>query len=407
MIYYKDYNYNTMETLLKFLNLYNTFNQIDLYIENLSIPIGKGIKINEYILTLYHITKDRNIYINKNNDIIYRSIFKIEEYDIDILCTKNKSIDEFIEKINELKYLNISDLIKDNIFKVYKSDILLRFIDIKCTELTSTLFPQIPICTCDIYNTEIMENKIDLEGLSGSIIYFNDKIIGLLTSNYNDHIEILPFEFIIDIIINTHNFGRRYCPIIFNNNKIVYKTKNFNKNDIILKIENIPVDENNNVFYRKYNLQIPVSTFILLYYGENINFQIERLVKNTKKIIKINYKINIFNENMLINFKENNKFIIIKDIIIKELSEEYLKKYVGKKKISSIDDNIYSNKKLLYIERILNMNIDLDYENNIYVLNKISGHKINNINQINKYNNQNKCTLELICPDDSIIKINI
>jgi hypothetical protein len=394
-----------MDTLLKFLGLYNTFNQIDLYIEDLSIPVGKGIKIDRYVLTLYHITKDRNMYINKNYDITYKSIFKIEEYDIDILCDTNKSVDDLIEKLGEIKYLKIADIITDNITKVYRSDLLLKFIEIKCTELTSTLFPPIPIIMFNIYNRRLL-GEYELEGLSGSIVYDNDKIIGILTSNYNDNIEILPFEFIFDIIINNHKFGRRYCSIVFDNNKIIYKIQNFNKNDRVININDVRIDEENNIYYQKYNLNIPVHTYLLLYDETHVIFHIERLIKNIKKIFTINYKINVFKNNLLINFRENNKFIDMKGIIIKELSEEYIKKSIDKK-IGTIDDNIYTNKKLLYVDKISNISVDIDYKNNIYILNKISGHKINNINQINKYISQNKCTLELICPDDSIIKINI
>lgn len=400
-----------METLLKFLGFNNTFNQIDLYIPNMSKPIGKGIKYDEYILTLEHITNNVNIITKNTNIIEYKSIFKIEEYDIDILCDKtiDGNILLFLDKLNNnTNYININNIndYKDFIYKVYNSNITLKYDMIECIELKSTIFPHIPIIKFNIHTNDLNDLN-DLRGLSGSIVYINDKIVGILTSNFEKTIEILPFEFLIDIINITQTYCRRYCPLQINNNMILKSYKSLKKNDMIIEIDNIPINDFGDIYYKKYNLLIPLKTYILLKHSKYIDLKICRCINKIKKYYYTRYLIDKFNEAYItINFRENSKQINIKEFIIKELSEEYIAKY--NKNICDINDNIYSNKKILYIENINNIKIEnIDLEDNIYILKKISGHNINNINQIKKYSEQKNCTLELIAPDNTIIKIRI
>lgn len=401
-----------METLLKFLGFNNTFNQIDLYISEKSKPIGKGIIYDEYILTLEHITNNVNIITKDINIIEYKSIFKIEEYDIDILCDKtiNGNILLFLDKFktynkNYIKIKNINNY-EDSIYKIYNSNITLKYDLIECIELKSTIFPHIPIIKFNIYTNDLSDLS-DLRGLSGSVVYTNDKIIGLLTSNYQKTIEILPFEFIIDIINVTHNYCRRYCPLQINNNMILKSYKSLKKNDMIIKIDNIPINDFGDIYYEKYDLIIPLKTYILLKNSKYIDIQICRYINKIKKYYYTKYLIDKFNEAYIsINFRENSKQINLKNFIVKELSEEYIAKY--NKNICDINDDIYSNKKILYIDDITNIKMsNIDLKENIYILKKISGHNINNINQIKKYMEQKYCTLELISPDNSIIKIRI
>jgi len=398
-----------METLLKFLGINNTFNQIDLYIFEQTKPIGKGIKYDEYILTLEHITNNVNIITKDTNIIEYKSIFKIEEYDIDILCDKtmNGSIILFLDKFNILKknYINIKNINfhENSIYKVYNSNITLKYDNIECIELKSTIFPNIPILKFNVHTNDLR----GLSGLSGSIVYTNDKIMGLLTSNYENTIEILPFEFIIDIINITYTYCRRYCPLQINNNIIMKSYKSLKKNDMIIEIDNIDINDFGEIYYEKYNLLIPLKTYILLKPSRYIDIKICRCINKIKKYFNTRYLIDKFNEAYVtINFRENSKEINIKNIMIKELSEEYIAKY--NKKICDINDDIYSNKKILYIDNINNIKLsNIDLENNIYILKKISGHNINNIKQIKKYAEQKYCTLELLSPDNTIIKIRI
>jgi hypothetical protein len=398
-----------MESLLKFLGLNNTFNQVDLYVSGIYNPIGKGIEYDKYILTLEHITNNINVYTKHKNITEYKSIFKIEEYDIDILCDINVdgNIDIFLDKLKifNTKYISIHD-INDNydmIYKVYKSNLTLKYNTFECIELKSTIFPQIPIVKCNINTNDLNE----LGGLSGSIVYNDDKIMGILTSDYEKNIEIIPFEFIIDIINLTNKYCRRYCPLQINNNIVLKQNKSLKKNDMIITIDNKDIDEFGRIYYDKYDTYIPIKTYILLKNNKYIDINICRYINKIKKYYNVRYLIDKFNEaNITINFRENNKQINIKNFMIKELSEEFISKTY--KKICEINDDIYSNKKILYIYNINNNDYNnIDLENNIYILRKISGHNINNIHQIKKYTTQTHSVLELKAPDNTIIKLRI
>jgi hypothetical protein len=67
---------------------------------------------------------------------------------------------------------------------------------------------------------------------------------------------------------------------------------------------------------------------------------------------------------------------------------------------------------MLYLEAINSKSNDksdnnIDLDNNIYILNKISGHKIYTLNNINKYKTSNQMIIELIDPFNRKIKIKI
>jgi hypothetical protein len=149
---------------------------------------------------------------------------------------------------------------------------------------------------------------------------------------------------------------------------------------------------------------IPIQTLLLLYDNNKIIINVIRNRPKVKKEIIINYKLEKFAENKIkINIKENNKQIIIKNLCFKELSEDYLIKIHNDKKIHKIDyKNIYTNKKLLYLA-----NDDSIDCSSLLLLKKISGHKINNLNQINHFITQKKCVIELLNPNNEIIKLNI
>jgi hypothetical protein len=146
-----------------------------------------------------------------------------------------------------------------------------------------------------------------------------------------------------------------------------------------------------------------------------------------KKIKTINIDLlNYDFVNIKFNFKNSDNKVIIKDYVFKELSEEYLLINIHKNIPDINYDDIYKNKKMIYLEAInntsnypldkintdkkvdLDRDIDIvDLDNNIYILNKISGHKIYTLNNINKYKTNNQMIIELIDPFNRKIKIKI
>lgn len=400
-----------METLLQFLGLNdNFFSQCDIYIDENNMPNGSGLLINKYVLTLDHIITGKNIYINK---IKYDVLYKIEEYDIIVLqqFNYNGNINEFLNELNNyIRYINISEI--DNHintqFKIFKSNLILNLNKIENTFLKSNILPEILLGKFNIIFNKFITTTTDLSGLSGSVCYKDKHIFGLLVSQNNSDIEVIPVEIIYDLLNIHHKHKIRYIPININGNIITSNYKNLYKNDMIIQMNDINVDDFGMVYFDKYKQYISISTYILLYEHNIIYFKIQRNTHKSKKKIEIQYKIENFTENKIqINIKENEKKIIIKNLCFKELSEEYLLKIYSIKKIPSINyANIYSNKKLLYLDDN-NTDENIIDKSSLLLLNKISGHKINNLNQIKHYFNQKKCVIELINSNNEIIKINI
>jgi len=396
----------TLHSLLQFIGLTNkNIDQCDIFINDDIEPNGNGLIIDKYILTLHHIITGDNIYINK---IKYNVLYSLEEYDI-IILIKNRykgDIVDFLTKFNDsITYMQIANMNNyiNTQFKIFKSNLVLNLNKIENTSLKSNILPEIILGKFNLIFNKYYNEVSDLAGLSGSICYKNNEIFGLLISQNGNDIEIMPLELIYDLLKNHYN-GIRYFPINMSKNIIKYNYNSFYKNDIIIKIDNIDIDEFGMLYYEKYKHYITISTFLLLYDKKNIDIIVYRNTCKTKKQVIINYKIEKFTENKIkINIKENNKEIIIKTLCFRELSEEYLIKIHTKKKIHNIDyENIYTNKKILYLA-----NDDKIDNTSLLLLKKISGHKINNLNQIKHFMNQKKCVIELINPNNEIIKLNI
>ena len=418
-----------MEYLINLLGITNNdFNQC-----NLLDDIGHGIIIGDYILTLSHIIED-NKYIY-HNDIRYDILLNIKFYDICVLCSKeskrptsilpkNKIIDRMkdisdfitlletyidnncIKIINHMKHINTD-------FKLFGKNITLILQMLEDTYLTGFIYPPLPLYKlsfnklCGVDNINI--NAICESGISGSIVYNKDGCIGLVVSQKlsTNTIEIIPLEIIRDICkkyIKNELFD--YIPLVINNNVIKHTYKNIYKNDFIKTINN-NILENNQILIKKYNYNMNYQTYILLYCNDKIDIE---LIHNGKHRYEKTITLDLLGydfKNIAINYEANDNFIKFYDFEFKELSESFLLNNIDKN-IPDIDyDNIYKNKKMLYISNITNINEKLNLEKNIYVLNKISGHKIFTLNYIRKYLNNKQITLELFDPNKKSIKIKI
>jgi len=381
---------------------------------------GKGIIIDNYILTLSHIVTTNNIiYVNR---IKYTELLNIDFYDICIFTKDDKTCNndiykflvEFKKFIEEKCILlqNNTDFIENNNAYLNMNNKFYELIyeKIENTNLKSYIYPSIPMYLFNFKSTT--NNNIEdilSSGISGTCVLYQNKYIGLIVSqNKEKFIEIIPFEIIYDIIknyiINSNNFY--YIPLLIKNNINQNKYKKILKNDYITKINN-KLLINDKIFIDKYKIFIPYQTYILLYCNlKNINIEIKKKYNNN--IEKINIDLNKYNFDLLfLNHKDNFDSVTLFNITFKELSEEFLVNNI--KDICTINyDKIYNKKKLIYIEKIEKLdNKYVDIEKNVYLLNKISGHKINKLNDITKYMNNKQLTLELIDPYDNIIKLKL
>jgi hypothetical protein len=378
---------------------------------------GKGIKLNEYVLTLSHIIEN-NTYIYSNN-IKYNLLINIDIYDICVLsCSLEPDINDFINKLDDLiknKCISLSNHNKFNHdkFNIYNINYELKFNQIDNINLKSYLFPSIPMGLFNIINISPSElESLCCSGLSGSVIQSNNKYFGLIISqNENNILEIMPFEIISDIIksyiANGNNFS--YLPLTIDRDIICFTYRHILKNDIIEYINKEKLIQNN-IYIKKYNFKIPYQTYILLFCVDKY-IDIE-IVRNKKNIIieeTINIKLCKYNfNNIFLNYKETNLQIDIFNFTFKELSEEFLIKNTHKDTCEIKYDNIFNKKKIIYLEKINGINkydIYLDMKNDVYILHKISGHNINKLTDIKKYLSNKTITFELINPNNDLIKI--
>jgi len=323
-----------------------------------------------------------------------------------------------IKIINHINHINTNfKLFGKNITLAFDSNISVepnRTISqmLEDTYLTGFIYPPLPLYKLSFNNLcidDIDINAICESGISGSIVYNKDGCIGLVVSQKlsTNTIEIMPLEIILDVCkkyITNELFN--YIPLVINNNINMHTYKNIYKNDFIKTINN-NVLENNQIFVEKYNYNMNYQTYILLYCNDKIDIE---LIHNGKhryeKIITLNLLPYNFKK-ITINYEPNDEFIKFHDFEFKELSEKYILNNIDKN-IPDIDyDNIYKNKKMLYVSNITNTYDRINLEKNIYVLNKISCHKIFNLNDIRKYLNNKQITLELIDPNKKSIKIKI
>lgn len=388
-------------------------NIIKIYSDNNNFN-GHGLFLDGFILTAQHVVNEcNNIFINNKK---YINIIDIDEYDISVLkdINDNRTINNFIKIFKNIlnKTIKISNMLeKTNNICSINNDLndILKYKKICSTNIKTNLYPQILI-----YEYENPDINRNFEGMSGSIIYYKNKLMSLLIGGRDNNIIALPIDIIYNILYYyvKNNMKLYYCPFIIKNNIVQYNYNFLIKDDIILKINNIEID-NDIIYDNKFKIKMLYSTFIIINGLNNIHIEYCRNTKKGKIIKKNSMYLNELNNNILfMNYKikdsENIKF---KDMIFSELSEEFLINCIHNNiNIPNIDYNlIYRQTKYIYLRYINKSKYSdiLKIPDNIYILNKISGRKIKNISDIQKFNKYNLITIELIDPFNNTIKIKV
>lgn len=405
-----------LSSLMKYLNI-NTIQEVSIYTDDTNIPAGYGIYINNVILTAYHIVHDKSFIKNHNNEQIIIDIV-IDEYDIVILKKPDKIINYnsflldlkfFVNENNKIKYINSY---KNNIFKLKNK--IISMIDIECDYIKTNIFPQLPVF---IFSSD---SDIDYSGYSGSAIISKNNLFGILISiNINNgKITCLPIEIIYYILKNyIHNkMNFYYMPINMKNNIVCNNFRNLVKNDIIYKINNIEL--NNDMIYDN-NLEndIPYDTYLMLNGFTDIKIEYYRNNSKNKKKYMINIKLKVFSYKYVsFDFRDKNFNYNINGIIFSELSEEKLIEMYKQNIIipKNLYDMLHSTKKIIFIKDIINSEIkdkfiknNVNIFNELYIINKISGRQLKNINDLDNFKNKKNITFDMLNSNMNSIKIKI
>jgi hypothetical protein len=394
---------------------------------------GVFIKINDdiYVITCYHIIGKYSInidcFFNKERliKIPLENFKSLQEYDISVL-KMDKIYYDMVEYYTESDILNINNLENIYLKNIFMKDdcictnkILIDDIIIENDFLNSVLIPKIPLYK---YNCDLLESQ--LEGISGNLLMIEDKIIGLTTS-CNGKIEALPmiiifnlvkqlintnkcleyFKFdtnIVEIKLGTIEKTSHYVNDDYNLGYKIYKKKNkfkFRKQDVILNINNININDNGKIYDEYFNYEFEIDTYMMIinYLYDYVKIELLSSIKAYEKIsvnitgININ---NIYN----INIFDNNKYLYYYGLIFTELSEEFIKKCI----IHGIPINrnicdfkigleLVTTKNIILIDvhnEINKINPELPYIKNILgyqhlILEKIGNNKIFNIDDFN------------------------
>ena len=205
-------------------------------------------------------------------------------------------------------------IIKDN-YKIMFSNINYEFIEYDNLYSSS----RIPYITAT-FKSDMSFEKINFSGLSGSPIYKNNKLAGIF-SRYNvieNKIYVIPIYLVIKTLLKKNN----------NVLNTPYK--------ILKKIDYYNV-KNGHIFYKPFNIKIPLDTYYLL---ENDNSQKCTVATN------------------IINYNETYDIIINKPNLIKTDDNLYKISY----RLLSLLNKIISDKAILV--KLLDLYTD---NNNIYV----------------------------------------
>lgn len=413
----------------------NHINRTYFKLKNDNLINGYGVIFNNYVITLNHIIE--NIYNNEYsiNKEEYDVLFNIEIYDIIILIKKNKNKDiklflqEFNKFYDSILIFSIEELLNLNEnqkIKIGNTDIYLTKKNLELVELKSKLYPKIPILLAD-FDFEKYNEHVQINGLSGSIIHIDKKIIGLLTSiNDEDEFEILPLH-IIKLLIESaikNEFKFYSLPVNFiqYEDNVLYIQKSMStilqQQDLILKIDNTYIEENKSIYDSHLNICIPIDTYIILNGKTALDIEYKRSGKNKNTFIthidNIRLKEIDFKETLM-TYKDTEKLVELFGLKFKELSEEFLLKCMSKNiLIPDIDYSYkFSDKKIIILSgyslnikpniiEILNKN-KIDINKNLYRLVKISKKEIKTIEDVQYHNllDKKKITLQFLNIDNS------
>jgi hypothetical protein len=387
--------------------------------------VGNGVfvKINNeiYILTCFHIVENNNmeikIYYYDINDNLYsgnaKIKLKIEDFDILLLSLNNPpSIDpNIIIDENNIFTINNFDFSNINITKyieyfcfdtnmenLSKKKIECDYNKIVYEKLFSSILMdhEIPMINLVLKSME----HIPIEGISGSVAFYDTKPIGLAIIGYyennNSNIEILPFSFIFGIIKGTFNkkipssiiFKYNVYSVEFDDNvkysnknienlfnmkfynglvisdqfdvKILNSRKNqfkFLKNDIILNIDGHFINNDNKIYNDIFGCSINIGTYFLTqhYCSDMITIYYMR----NDMIYSIIVKCTSINDSIQYHLNKSPSFLYNDGLVFTELSGK-LVDYFRKNNIESHGN--LNNVKIDKIQKyVVLVHINYDY----------------------------------------------
>jgi hypothetical protein len=387
---------------------------------------GYGLKFDQFVITANHVVKS-NIGELDTNIENYNRLYEVNPYDLCFLIN-NKNINQDINQdnnqdtIDEIKMLfrkrlyGLEYFKLDEIYQFIESkqefkikiddfDLQIKIIDVVLSNVNSVLYPDIPIIKCSIDYS----NKETLNGMSGYMLSYTNKLIGMMLSVSPDNtIDMIPFD-IISIIVQNGitssefpylNLKYKKCKIQNEKNEIINalqiinrKTINsftFKKNTFIVEIEGMKFNNKYKIKFK--NTLVDINTYILL------THHISGLTLNESgDYNRFSIEVNKFSTSELsiktVSFRELNK-IKYYNYVFSEINEEYIFEMIKRGNLN-IDLNLNTLLESKSHNNIILLNLPKTFNHtNIYFLEKIGNVNIKSINNIKKIKNLKQIVLK-------------
>jgi hypothetical protein len=307
---------------------------------------GRGLYINGIVITSTHIVSgSSNIIGNLADSTIELDIYKkVIGYDITIMKLKDQYITDadVYKALSMIKFLNFSKVNKGTNIETLDTLLKLTIDSVLFAKLTSEMCPKIPLFQCDVKDIETSS----LEGYSGSFVHVDDKMVGMIISMMNGHIEIMSFEIIKLLIANCMNSPPKVLPmnvslceidindsicditclyvkeqtINFNTNK--KKNVGFKQGCVISGINGLNFNKFGEIYYATLDCYIPYDTYLLLW-GKDIMIsyykpdddKIKNIIIKQKNVTDDVFGVRIFDSGVYYNHN---------GMIFAELSEQII-----------------------------------------------------------------------------------
>jgi hypothetical protein len=373
---------------------------------------GYGLKFDPFVITANHIVKT-NIDELDTSIENYDRLYEVNPYDLCFLINNqdydkdinNEMIDEikmlFRKRLYGLDYFRLDEIYQfieskqEFKIKIDKFDLQIKIIDVILSNVNSIMYPEIPIIKCSIDYS----NQKTLNGLSGYMLSYKNKLIGMMLSVSPDNtIDMIPFD-IISIIVQNRitssefpylNLKYKKCRIQNEKNEIINalhiinrKIVNdftFKKNTYIVEIDGMKLNKEYKIEFK--NTFVDINTYILL------THHISGLTLNDSgDYNRFSVELNKFSTSELsiktVSSRELKK-IEYYNYVFSEINEEYIFEMVRRGNLNlNINLNTLLESKSQNNIILLNLPKTFDHTN-IYFLEKIGNVNIKSINNIKK-----------------------
>ena len=378
--------------------------------------ISETVKINNLILQVYRIIRELDLIIFKV--IKSNSILTISFEDIKTINPE--------EQVNVITYDNT---------RIFEKNIVFKIDEIVSDYIGTTFIPKIP----QIKMKTIF--SIDEDIVGGDLILQNNNPIGMVCYSNDKYLYGIPLKLIINIFQNDKLFVENKNASLLgyiietdsgqinNDDELLncyfvnqtFDNLKLNKNDIIVSVDQQYFDDNYNIKYLEFNVNLQ-SYLFLKSCTENdkeikINYfqHLEGNYSSSTIHCYLNNPIQISKYNR-INLYESNKIVKFLGITIAELSQEYLINLL--KEDIKLEESYYNNiidnsmdHKILFVRNVDYSNVEnIKFSKELLKLNApfvsgTDGYKLLILKSINSIEINNLIELEKIIKSEKIKKV--